>query len=261
MDKNNPLKAFMPKTFDLTDTFSDQKNKNFKKSKVQQEEHQHSILHTGSNTQRRIVLRNHQSPGDIVALTGAVRDLHRNCPGQFKTNLITTAQELWSYNPYVTLFPIDKSVEQIQVEYPLVHKSDNGPYHFIDGFCSFLEQRLGVNIRDRLCFGDIYVTDEEKGWLNQVQVITGKDVPFWIVVNGGKLDFTAKWWNPIRMQSVVDALPNIIFAQVGEAGHHHTPLRGQNIVNLIGKTDTRQLIRLMYHAAGVIWNGEKLAHV
>ena len=34
----------------------------------------------GSGRRRKLVLRNFQSPGDIVMLTAAVRDLHRAYP-------------------------------------------------------------------------------------------------------------------------------------------------------------------------------------
>lgn len=42
----------------------------------------------------------------------------------------------------------------------------------------------------------------------------------------------------------------ILFVQVGEKGHAHRPLDG--VINLLGKTDARQFVRLMYHAQGVL---------
>lgn len=38
---------------------------------------------------RKLILRNFQSPGDIVMLTAAVRDLHRTYPGEFITDVRT----------------------------------------------------------------------------------------------------------------------------------------------------------------------------
>ena len=87
--------------------------------------------------------------------------------------------------------------------------------------------------------------------MSQVQEVTKVQVPFWIVVSGGKFDFTAKWWDPARMQKVVDHFAGrILFVQVGEKGHHHPGLRG--VMDLRGKTDLRQFIRLMHHAQGVV---------
>ena len=37
----------------------------------------------------KLILRNSQSPGDIVMLTAAVRDLHACRPGQFLTDVRT----------------------------------------------------------------------------------------------------------------------------------------------------------------------------
>lgn len=42
---------------------------------------------------RQLVLRNHQSPGDVLMLTAAVRDLHLCYPGLFKTD-VTGLKEL-----------------------------------------------------------------------------------------------------------------------------------------------------------------------
>src|SRR5690349_876674 len=44
---------------------------------------------------RKLILRNHQSPGDLVMLTAAVRDLHRTFPGQFLTDVRTACGALW----------------------------------------------------------------------------------------------------------------------------------------------------------------------
>ena len=74
---------------------------------------------------------------------------------------------------------------------------------------------------------------------------------FWIMMAGGKFDFTAKWWNPAWYQRVVDHFRGRIqFVQCGEAQHWHPQLDG--VINLVGKTDIRQFVRLMYHADGVV---------
>ncbi|MGL4460555.1 MAG: glycosyltransferase family 9 protein, partial [Planctomycetia bacterium] len=75
--------------------------------------------------------------------------------------------------------------------------------------------------------------------------------PFWLMNAGRKNDFTCKAWPAESYQAVVDALAGKIqFVQIGAAEHHHPPLAG--VFDLRGKTDHRQLVRLMYHAAGVV---------
>jgi ADP-heptose:LPS heptosyltransferase len=93
-----------------------------------------------------------------------------------------------------------------------------------------------------------------------VQERTKKEIPFWVVAAGGKYDFTAKWWSSSRYQQVVDYFAGKIqFVQVGELHHYHPPLRG--VIDLRGLTDTRQLVRLVYHSQGVLCGVTFLMHL
>jgi ADP-heptose:LPS heptosyltransferase len=201
---------------------------------------------------RKLVLSNDQSPGDIVMLTAAVRDLHQSYPGQFLTDVRTPCPDLWENNPHITpLDPAGDGVETIDCHYPLVDRSNQEPWHFLHGFIDFLNRRLGLEIALTQFKGDIHLSEAEKSWMSQVQEITGDPVPFWIVAAGGKYDYTIKWWETERYQAVVDHFRSkILFVQIGERGHHHPPLRG--VIDLRGKTDLRQLVRLVYNAQGVL---------
>lgn len=198
------------------------------------------------------VLRNTQSPGDIVMLSAAVRDLHHNHPGKFITDVRTPCPQLWENNPYLAnLADEEPDVELVECGYPLIHRSNTGPWHFIHGFTQHLAEKLGVAIQPGDFKGDIHLSAQEKAWISQVQEITKTPVAFWIIAAGGKFDFTAKWWEHLRYQAVVDHFQGrILFVQVGEVKHHHPPLRGA--LDLRGKTDLRQLVRLMHHAQGVL---------
>lgn len=199
---------------------------------------------------RRLILRSFQSPGDVVMLTAAVRDLHAANPGQFETDVRTPAEALWENNPRVTrLIEGEPGVESIDMHYGLIHQSNHRPYHFIHGYSQFLEERLNVRVPVTQFKGDIHLSNVEKS----SAPLEGHPLPerFWIIVAGGKYDFTAKWWNPASYQKVVDHFQGKIqFVQVGESGHWHSPLKG--VINLIGKTTTRQFVRLMHHAEGVV---------
>jgi ADP-heptose:LPS heptosyltransferase len=210
---------------------------------------------------RKLILRNWLSPGDIITLTAAVRDLHLTHPGRFVTDVRTPCPALWEHNPYITqLNEKDPEVTAIQCEYPLINQSNQLPYHMIHGFRLFLQEELGVPIEPHAFKGDIHLSDEEKGWMSQVEEIEGFGARFWIIVSGGKSDFTAKWWDPDRAQQVVDHFAGRIrFVQCGEDGHHHSKLR--NVIDFVGKTDLRQLVRLMYHADGVICPVTMLMHL
>ncbi len=197
-----------------------------------------------------IILRNWQSPGDIVMLTAAVRELSRQHPGRFRINIDTSAGELWENNPY-----LDRTVARgagvrvIECGYNLIHRSNQSAYHFIHGFAQDLEDKLDVRIRMNEFRGDIHMTDAEKSF----QPVAGFDVgkPYWIVDAGCKLDFTAKLWNPEYFQAVVDHFASgLQFVQIGAAEHFHPELNG--VVNLVGKTSMRDLIRLVHHSLGVL---------
>lgn len=210
---------------------------------------------------RKLILRNFLSPGDIVMLTAAVRDLHTCHPGRFITDVRTSCPELWEHNPHLTpLREDDPNVEIIDCHYPLIDRSNHAPYHCIHGFADFLSERLRVPVRPTLFRGDIHLSAEEQTWKSTVHELAGRDVPFWIVNAGGKFDFTIKWWDWRRYQQVIDYFRGrILFVQIGELGHYHPPLR--HVVDLRGKTDLRQLVRLTYHAQGVLCGVTALMHL
>ncbi len=189
---------------------------------------------------KKLILRNFQSPGDIVMLTAAVRDLHRSCPA------------LWENNPYLTpLADDDPDAEVIDCEYPLIHSSNTRPCHFLHGFVEFLGERIDRRIAVTDYRGDIHISDQEKAWFSRIEEIKETSTPFWLIVPGGKHDYTIKWWDHDRYQQVVDHFRGRIeFVQVGEEHHHHPPL--EYVIDLRGQTDLRQLVRLTYHAEGIV---------
>ena len=198
---------------------------------------------------RKILLKNHQSPGDIIMLTSAVRDLKAAQP-TWAIGVDTVAMDIWDNNPHITKMSDNTDVEIIKVEYPLIHKSNEYPYHFIHAFRMFLEDHFQIKIPQGKFKGDIHLSDQECGWISQVEELGISD-PYWIIMAGGKYDFTAKWWDPREYQKVVDHFKGkMLFVQCGEKNHFHPKLKG--VVDLIGKTNIRQFIRLMYHSSGVV---------
>lgn len=200
---------------------------------------------------KKIILKSFLSPGDIVTLTAAVRDLKKAYGDEYLIDVRTSCGEIWENNPYLTkLSETDEDVRIIDAEYPLIHKSNTSPYHFIHGYRMFLEDELGIKIPATDFKGDIHISDDEKSWISQIEEMGIKD-KFWIINAGGKWDYTAKWWNPESYQRVVDHFKDkITFVQIGEKDHFHFPIKGA--IDLIGKTDLRQLIRLIYHSIGVL---------
>jgi ADP-heptose:LPS heptosyltransferase len=216
---------------------------------------------------RKIILKHFRSPGDVLMLTAAVRDLVLSHPGRFQVDVRTPYPALWENNPHLTpLNEGDPEVEVLDCDYcdhPLITESNHRPYHFIHAFRLLLEERLGVPIRPQAFKGDIHLTEQEKDWWSQVDEITEQPgARFWIIASGGKTDFTAKWWDPARSQTVVDHFRDRIqFVQVGAAYDDHVHPLLEGVINLVGRTDLRQMVRLMYHADGVVCPVTMLMHL
>src|SRR5580765_7093398 len=200
---------------------------------------------------RKLILTNYQAPGDILMLTAALRDLHHCFPNQFLTDVRTSCPELWQNNPYlVPLASTDPEVESLHCEYPLIHQSDRRAVHFLHGFMDFLNAQLNLQIRPSLFKGDIHLSETEKATPSIVEQMAGLDVPYWVVVAGGKYDFTIKWWHFRRWQAVLNHFERrILFVQIGKADDYHPGLH--NVIDLRNRTSLRNVVHLVYHAQGV----------
>jgi hypothetical protein len=197
--------------------------------------------------------------GDITLLTAAVRELHLAHRERFLTDVRTPFDDLWLHNPHLT--PLhDDEAELIECDYALLDESNRAPYHAIHSFTEHLARRLGIRITPLLFKGDIHLSPMERMWTPQVAEQIGGDIPYWIIAAGGKRDITIKWWSTERWQAVVDHFQGrILFVQVGAKGDHHPPLRG--VLDLRGRTDVRQLVRLVHHSTGVLCPVTSLMHL
>jgi ADP-heptose:LPS heptosyltransferase len=191
-------------------------------------------------------------------MTGAIECLHEQHPGRYLTAVQTSCDSLFDHNPWVKTFNVpDRTVE---MQYPLINESGRRPVHFLQGYVDFLAEELGIPLACTVNRPYVYLSDEEKGWLPQVQEMTGKPTRYWLVCSGTKADYTVKGWGGVNYQAVIDALQGRVqFVQVGEAGHQHPGLSG--VIDLRGKTDARQLVRLCYHADGGLGGVSFLHHV
>ena len=199
-----------------------------------------------------ILLKNHQSPGDVIMLTAAVRDIKRWYP-EFQIGVETTASEFWLNNPHITRsWEGGGAVTEIDMEYPLIHEVGKQDVHFLHGFIDFFNKRMGTRVKLTEFRGDLYLTDKEKN-----QHIVGGSWssssygPYWVMVAGGKPDFPAKMWWPEAWQAVVDATGVQIVTIGGkESDHIHPELT--DVINIVGKTTLRESLSVIYNAEGVV---------
>jgi len=212
---------------------------------------------------KKVVLRQKNgpgtSPGDVLVMTAALESLHLQYPGRFLTGVDTSCDSLFLHNPRVVP-SYDQDYRIIDMHYPLVNDSNQRGIHFMEAYCHYLAKELRAELPLRVNRPFLYLSDEEKGWISQVQERTNRPTRFWLVNSGTKSDFTAKGWGHHNYQKLVDLLRGrVTFAQVGARGHRHKELNG--VVNLVGWTDLRQLVRLSYHCAGGVGPSTLLQHL
>jgi len=204
----------------------------------------------GLSMARHIILKTNLSPGDICTLTAAIESLHATYPGQFRTDVRTPCPEIFEHNPHITPLKDDEA-EAIEMHYTdLINRCDQSPNPFLRGYCYDLGRKLGLPLELTTNRPHLYLSDEEKCWMHQVQqYFTHKPTKFWIVNAGVKHDYPLKQWPVEYYQEVIDYFRGKIqFVQVGHPEHEHPNLK--SVINLVGKTNTRELIRLCYHAQG-----------
>lgn len=202
---------------------------------------------------RKVIFRNFQSPGDLVMLLYGIASLHESHPGKFLTDVDCPVKDIFHANPLITqIDPAADDVTVVDADYPLINKSNDYPVRFVDAFGVAIGEKLGVAITTTKFQGVLHITPDERAWLSSVHEILNKDVPYWILNAGHKYDYTAKAWSFARYQELVDRFPNVWFVQVGAKEHEHPTLKGANLIDMVGRTDVRQMIRLVYNSFGVI---------
>lgn len=207
---------------------------------------------------QKVIIDFCMAPGDTVMLTGVILNLHLSHPGRFVTDVKCCGREtFFAGNPHLSHIADDAGV--MIAHLPLFGEApDRKPVHVVEQLCDSLGAILGVSIPCAQVRGDLYLTGQEKNWT--------PPVPKYIVVNaGGKRDSTCKWPDPVKMQQVVTAMPDVTFIQVGElctdGFHVHPRLIGSNVIDMLGKTTWRETIRLIHHSAGLLSPESATMHI
>jgi len=180
-------------------------------------------------------------------------DLKLSYP-RWKIDVESPCPEIFKNNPHIT--PLDKNdpdLETIKVKYDSINESGQRGHHFTDAFRDDMEKQLKVKIKKNGYKPELYISDVEKSWFNQVHCEFGWDGTYWVLNAGRKQDNELKQYH--RWQEVVDLLNEFFkgkvkIVQIGHQDHLHPKLKG--VYNLVGKTNLRELIRLAYWSEGTI---------
>lgn len=214
----------------------------------------------------RVRIRTSLCPGDVVVFTGAVRELAEQHPGRYAISVDTPCPALWERHPHVVPQHPDDRVVEVHYggrdPYASIDWCNQRPVHFAEAWCEGLSRALGLPevLRPRDVRGCVPLAPEERVWISQVQEITGRPDAYWLLNAGCKSDYTCKLWPTGQFQEVVDRTRGrILWVQVGSEEHDHPRIEGA--LDLVGKTDLRQLVRLVHHAAGVLTGVSLLQHL
>jgi len=233
----------------------------------------------GNKVTKRVILHNHQSPGDILMLTILLRDWKKAYPEDL-IRVNTSTDVFFENNPNVEkkeLAPkvFDTNALNVEDRYDvsdngwlkiMAHYSDetqfnrlvNNPYsihkcgehrkHFAYAMIGYVNSLLNLNIKLTSLKPDLYLTDEEKEPFEETPD------KYWVVVPGGKQDYLRKIWSKNNWDKLFDMFSNTNFVQIGgkEEDHIKPRFKKPNVINLSGRTSLREALSLIYNSQGVI---------
>lgn len=202
-------------------------------------------------TPNPVLLTHSRSPGDIVCMTAAVRDLQMTYPGEFDVYIRSECPELWMHNPHIAGHwqrGCPRELRSIRVDCkPEVNQANTKRLHYVTAFHRAISRELHRPIPVLQPHGDLHLSDDER----HNPPDTGR---YWFFVAGGKSDITTKIWSPLYSQALVDLLRardmKVVQGGADYPGHKHPQLEG--VHSVVGETSLRDFIRWIYHADGVI---------
>lgn len=220
---------------------------------------------------KKLIFKQLQSPGDLIVLTSALRNLNLCYPKEYYSCV-------WSYYPEVfsnlynvcSYFPkkqeLLNSEKIINLDYgAYLHKCRKEGKHFSDCFVDILNDKLNLSIENKCSLPELYLNKIEiDGIISKLKELNCFDNPYWLLNAGIKNDIPLKGWPVIYYQELVNSLNSSIFKhiniiQVGSSNDVHPQLNG--VINLVGKTTLRELFALTFFASGVITGVSMLHHI
>ena len=189
------------------------------------------------------------APGDVIVSTALIRDLKRTYP-DYQFDFRTNVSSMLIGNPHLTpLQDNDPDVEVVKLCYmEQMRKATTGDsLHFIEAFHRDFTAKTGLPVEALEAKPDLHMTIRER----LEPPVSGR---YWVVMGGGKADFTVKHWEYTRYNEVVDRLHayGLRFVQTGATKKGHTHPRIDQALPLVGWGYMRELVNLIYHSEGVI---------
>jgi ADP-heptose:LPS heptosyltransferase len=211
----------------------------------------------------KILCHFYQSPGDSLVASAALASLKLLRP-DIEIGVTGIGAELYENSHYITHGITEANADKIvKMENNLIHLSHYPHNTFMLSYCMTLTKAVNFWVELKYDRPQISLSLEEKSWMPRIQEITNMDNQYyWVVCQpGARNDYTVKRYPSKSLQEVVSSICDVKWIQVGESVHNHPPLDG--CFNEIGKTDLRQLARMVGHplCQGVLTGESLLWHL
>ena len=238
----------------------------------------------------KLEISNHQFLGDVICETPIPRDMAAvrrctkcqtgvimpkqrekgvlPCPNcgqkalekKWRVRVDTRFPGVWTGNPYIEDYEGDADIAMKIGTGIGCTSSNHSGEHITQAFRKIILLKTGWTFPQGELSPDLHLTEHEKA---MPPMVKGR---YWVICIGKREPFTSKFWPPERWQKVIDSLPDITFVQIGHSNDKHPVLKGDNMINLIGKTDDertgiRDLFRLVYHSDGCCSQVSSLMHI
>ncbi len=192
--------------------------------------------------------------GDVLAMTCLVRDL-KTARRDWYLSVETPFPAIWENSPYLSPDeswpPADSSgkiAEHMRIGVgtgTVTQRSSATHEHVCEAFRVCWEEKTGIVLHQGRIKPELFLTDHERG-------LRPMPEPYWLVCVDAS-GMNSKRWVEARWQQVVDGTPWLRWVQVGRAANNRTRLRGQNVIDAVGRTDDlRVLFAWMANADGFL---------
>lgn len=198
-----------------------------------------------------VLIVNEQGTGDAILLTGALRDLHAAHPGRFRTAVQFRPRDmpLLENIPWVT--PRERLHKPKTIRIAIWGDHETGAQSFQGAWNLELGRLLGVTIPLTRLGGDIRLSAEEMRAPSPAMELAGYAGKYWLITFTGWInECETKNWDPLYAQRLTELLDGRVkLIHIGSV-RGTPPIPGA--IGLLHRTNIRQLMRLLYHAEGLI---------
>jgi hypothetical protein len=92
-----------------------------------------------------VILKNDLSPGDVLAMTAAIRSLHMRHPNQYRVAVESSAPAIFEHSADVVSVEEARKHDALTfvTHYNAIHQCNERAIHFMQAYCESLEEQLG----------------------------------------------------------------------------------------------------------------------